>query len=568
MKRRITCLLLSLLLVFSAFNLFGCSSSDTDKDKNEENKFVRNPMTLSLWIPTYEGTSQNAIAQVEAALNKITKAQFNTAIELHLIQSDKYETQVDSKLKEVNEVLTRTEEERKAQKQAEREAKKRGETLAVTETQTAEVTGDPNSDGVIYPSVTSTQFDIFLVRGYDKFMEYASGNQLSQIDDELNGSSKLIKSYVYPTFLQQATLYGSTLAVPNNHPIGKYTYLLINKELCDSYYYDPDEMTSLTSCKDFIEDVGVSSDITPLLGEVTTPGLRYWSSDGSYSVLATMILDDSDPTSKLNVRNIMGLKSYVSTTLMMKQLKEAGCIGTNPNELNFGVGVVEGTTSDLEKYGELKYDEDGNVTNAGKYYVKVLCRPRAAADDIYRAMFAVSSYTKDTRRAMEIVRLLNTDSTFRTILQYGVEGVHWQIDPESPKEDPYIKLLSDDYKMELVETGNVFETYPAPGVPMSQWADGRKQNQDSLLDPLVRFTNYIDDKNKEYFDQLDKYSADMLAKINAMSAAEFEANASALQDEIGDSDPFFWLTNSKQDKFDSLVMKYSDYYAEFIQPKN
>lgn len=526
-------------------------------------------MTLSLWIPTHEGTTQTAIAQVEAALNKITKAQFNTAIELHLIQSDNYETQVDSKLKEVNEILTRTEEERKAQKQAEREAKKRGETIAaVTESQTTEPVIDSEGSDVIYPAVTSTQFDIFLVRGYDKFMSYASENQLSPIDDELNGNSKLIKSYVYPTFLEQATLYGTTLAVPNNHPIGEYTYLLINKELCDEYYYDPDEMTSLISCKDFIDDVAVSSDITPLLGEVTTPGLRYWSSDGSYSVLATMILDDSDPTSKLNVRNIMGLKAYVNTTLMMKQLKEAGSIGTNPDELNFGVGVVKGTPSDLEKYGELKYDEDRNITNAGKYYVKVLCRPRASTDDIYQAMFAVSSYTKDTRRAMEIVRLLNTDSTFRTILQYGVEGVHWQIDPESPKDDPYIKILSNEYNMELVETGNVFETYPAPGVPMSHWADSRKQNQDSLLDPLVRFTNYIDDANKQYFDQLDQYSAEMLAKINAMSAAEFEANTEALKEEVGDSDPFFWLTNAKQEKFDSLVMKYSDYYAEYIQPKS
>lgn len=565
MKRRITCLLLSLSLALSAFSLFGCSGSDEPKEEGD--KFTRTPMTLSLWVPTYEGTSQSAIAQVEAALNKITKAQFNTAIELHLIQSDKYEGEVDAKLKDINDILTRTEEEKKAKRKAEIEAKKRGETLAVTETETAEAVTEGDDGGVIYPSVTSSQMDIFLVRGYDKFMSYASENQLSQIDDELNGSSKLIKSYVYPTFLEQATLYNTTLAVPNNHPIGEYTYLLINKELCDSYYYDPEEMTSLTSCKEFIEDVGVSSDITPLLGEVTTPGLRYWSADGSYCVLATMILDDSDPTSKLNVRNIFGLKAYVNTTLMMKQLKEAGYVGTNPDELNFGVGVVKGTASDLEKYGELVYDEDNNVTNAGKYYVKVLCRPRASAEDIYQAMFAVSAYTKDTQRAMEIVRLLNTDTTFRTILQYGVEGVHWQIDPDSPKDDPYIEILSNDYNMKLVETGNTFITYPEAGVPMSYWNNSKKQNQDSLLDPLVRFTGYIDDANKEYFDQLDAYSAEMLAKVDAMSAEEFEANAEALQDEVGDSDPFFWLTNSKQEKFDSLVMKYSDYYAEFIQPK-
>ena len=566
MKRRITCLLLCFVMVFSAFGLIACSGSD--KEEKDSDSFTRTPMTLSLWVPTYEGTTQDSISQVEAALNKITKAQYNTAIELHLIQSDKYEEQVDAKLAEINDILTKTEAEKKAQKQAEREARKRGETLPVVETEAPETVDLENVEGgVFYPSVTSTQFDIFLVRGYDKFMSYAEESQLSAIDDELNGSAKLIKSFVFPTFLEQATLYGSTVAVPNNHPIGEYTYLLINKELCDSYYYDPADMDSLVNCEEFIEDVGKTSKITPLLGEVTTPGLRYWSADGQYCTLATMILDDSDPTSKLNIRNIFGLKAYVNTTVMMKKLKEQGFVGSNPDELNFGVGVVKGNTQDLKKYGEIIYDEERNVVQVGNYYVNVLCRPRASTEDVYEAMFAVSSYTKDNRRAMEIVQLLNTDQTFRTILQYGVEGVHWQIDPESPSSDPYIKILRNDYNMKLVETGNVFVTYPEAGVPMSYWEDGRKQNQDSLLDPLIRFTNYINDDNKKYFDILDKDSAAMYDKISKMTAAEFKDSIDALKEEVSKSDSYFWLTDAEQDEFDSLAKLYSDFYGEYIQPK-
>ena len=566
MKRRITCLLLCMVMVFSAFSLISCSG-DNDADKEKDDVFTRNPMTLSLWLPTYEGTSQASITEVEAALNKISRAQYNTAIELHLIQSDKYEDQVDAKLAEINDILTKTEAEKKAQKQAEREARKRGEVITTAETETEEIVSADFGDGVIFPSVSSTQFDIFLVRGYDKFMSYATESLLSAIDDELNGSAKLIKSYVFPTFLEQATLYGSTVAVPNNHPVGEYTYLLVNKELCDSYYYDPNDLDSLVNCKEFIEDVGKTTKITPLLGEVTTPGLRYWSADGSYCTLATMVLDDSDPTSKLNIRNIFGLKAYVNTTLMMKQLKEQGFIGNNPDETKFGVGVVTGNTEDLAKYGEIVYDEDRNVTEVGNYYVKVLCRPRATTEDVYEAMFAVSSYTKDNRRAMEIVQLLNTDTKFRTILQYGVEGVHWQIDNESSSADPYIKILRDDYKMKLVETGNVFITYPEAGVPMSYWADGRKQNQDSLLDPMIRFTDYINEDNKKYFDMLDEESAAMLAKVNKMSAAEFEENVNALKEEVSKSESYFWQTDAEQDEFDSLAKLYSEFYAEYIQPK-
>ena len=92
MKKKITCLVMSLLLVFSAINLFACSSKKTEEDDaNKTESYVRNPMTLSLWIPTYDGTSQESIKLVEEALNKISRAQFSTAIELHLIPSESYE---------------------------------------------------------------------------------------------------------------------------------------------------------------------------------------------------------------------------------------------------------------------------------------------------------------------------------------------------------------------------------------------------------------------------------------------------------------------------------------------
>lgn len=574
MKRRLMCLLLSALLVFSSVSLFSCvnSSAENKDDDKSKDAFTRNPMTLSMWIPTHEGTSQASVAQVEAAINKITKAQYNTAIELHMIQSDSYEDQVDEKLDEINDILTRSEEEKKERKRLEREAKRNGLTLTDLPTETTEVqmtlNASEDENAVIYPSVTSTQFDIFLIRGYDKFMYYADEKgYLSQIDDELNGSAKLIKQYVFPTFLEQANLYGTTLAVPNNHPMGEYTYLLINKELCDSYYYDPDDMNTLLACKDFIMDVGMNSSVTPLLSEVTTPGLRYWTGSDKYCILATMILDDADPTSKLNIRNIFGLKSYVNTTIMMKELAEAGYIGSNPDATEFGVGVIKGNAKDLTKYGEVVFDEDHSVVQVGNYYVKVLCRPRAGTEDVYKAMFAVSNFTKDNRRSMEIVQLLNTDPDFRTLLQYGVEGVHWEIDPESPIDDPYIKILRDDYKMDLVETGNVFITYPGEGIPMSYWEDGIKQNLDSLLDPLIRFTNFIDDENRKYFDMLDEESAEMFDRVSKMTAAEFEESVDDLKEWVSKSDSYFWLTDTDQDEFDSLVMKYNNFYSQFIQVK-
>lgn len=559
MKKKLSCLILSVMLALTSLFTVSCTVSNTDKDEETDKTTTsRNPMTLTLWIPTDESTTSESISQVESALNKITQSKYNTAIELHAISSDKYEDSINARMEEINEIQTRTEEEERARKKAEREARQNGETIAETTVTTEEsAVADTSEEGAvstIFPAVTSTQMDIFLVRGYDNYFNYVDNALLSSLDDQLNGSCKLMKSYIYPTFLEAAKIYEATYSVPNSHPLGEYTYLLINKELCDSYYYDPESMDSILACEDFILDVAEHSNVTPLLSAVDTTGLTYWGNNGDFSILATIINDDQDPTSKLNIRNIFGLKNYVNTTVMMKELKESGAIGNNPNEKEFGVGVITGTAADVEEY-----EED--------YYINVIRRPRATTDDVFQAIFAVSTYTKDVTRSMEIINLLNTDSTFRTILQYGVEGVHWEIDSESSADDPYIKLLSDDYKMNLVETGNVFITYPGEGIPMSEWADGLQQNLDSEIDPMIKFVITIDEDNEEYYENLAEVSADIKERVDKMTAKEFQDSLESLKDEVSDSDAYFYLTDDKADGYESLIQAYTSFYSQTYKNK-
>ena len=235
MKRKLLCLVLSAVFVFSGIVMSACSTTagtdttggeDGEKKKNDST-LVRSPMTLTLWVPTDENTTAESISQVEAALNKITQAKYSTAIELHAVAYDKYEDQLNARMKSIKEILDQTEAEKKARKEAERAARKRGETLAP---ETTAETEDPNASsgatvneyGMTFPSVTSTQLDIFLIKGYDNFKKYSEDLLLSSITDELNGNSKLIKSYVYPSLtwrrLSTATMpYPTTIRSESIH---------------------------------------------------------------------------------------------------------------------------------------------------------------------------------------------------------------------------------------------------------------------------------------------------------------------------------------------------------------
>ena len=390
-------------------------------------------------------------------------------------------------------------------------------------------------------------------RGYDDFVYYTDNGYVLPVDETLTTSSKLLRSYIYPTFLEAGQRGGSTYAIPNSHVIGEYTYLLINKQLCDSLYYDPSMFNSLTDCQQFIEDVGATSSVTPLVSETTLPGLKYWGSDSSpkFSVLGTIVSDEVDVSTRLNIRNVFGLKKYTESLTMLKELREKGYLSTDVDgATSFGVAVMNSTAKDIKKY-------------ENDYYIKVLQKPRAESEDMYQSMFAVSAYTLDMSRSMELITLINTDSTIRTLLQYGVEGTHWEKDKDANGEET-IKIISDEYQMDLINTGNVFITYPGEGLPMSYWDDGRQQNIDSLASPFLGFSvDKNDEENAKYFEnlkELDEYSATIFARVDAMTAAEFTESLSALKDEVAASKAY--NDNLDSNDFDSLISRYSSFYDE------
>ena len=551
MKKKLICLLAAAAMVVG---MSACSDGSAGTDTSSSTTYN---MTLTLWLPTSESTTSAAIAQVQSEINKITKKNYKTAIEIHAVPDDEYDEAIKARVIEVEEARKRSAEEEAQRKKEEKEARKNGETIVTTQadtavTEAATVTGEDGSVEEVYPSVTTNQLDIFCIRGYDEFAFYAENGHLSPLDESIDASSKLLKSYVYPTFLEWGKLPGdtATIAVLNNHVIGEYKYLLVNKKLCESLYYDPTELTTLLNCEQFIEDVGAYTNVTPLLSSEYAPGLKFWNSNGdtdSFSILGTLLSDETDPTSRHNIRNVFGLKQFNNTMIMMKKLSEKGYIASDPSSVTeFGVGVISCDGNEIKEY-------------ENDYYINVIECPRAETDDVYQSMFAVSTYTEDVSRCMEIITLINTDTTVRTLLQYGVEGIHWEYNEEKTESgEQTIKLISDDYKMNLIDTGNVFITYPGENIPMSYWDAGKQQNLDSLISPFLGFTDMIDEENEEDFAALDAYSAKILQRINAMTAEEYEQAVDDLKEEVADSLEYSKMTDSNIAS--TLVSRYISFH--------
>ncbi len=526
MSKKFFSILLCLIMLIVPV-LTSCGAGDEAETGDEADAVVtedRDPMTLSFWLPTDESTTQEAIEQVEAEINILLASKYNTNIELNAIPADKYDAMVEDKLTDIDKVKTEALEAAESERlqkieDAEngiiREDKDDDKAEAVTGDETSENTAETILDEygqpiTVFPAVDNDQLDIFLVKGYDKFNEYREANLLTNLDEAMSAVGYKVYSYIYPSFFDLSRVNGSVYAIPNNHALGEYQLLLVNKELVEQYDYSPDELTTLLDCEDFIVDIANQKlpGVTPLLGQCEAPNMVYFSSNNSWSIFGAQITKGVDVYSELAPKIVLGT-DFTKIYGMMKRLNSKGVVGDGVIDEGekFAVGVVKGDASLFDKYAE-------------DYYVHIHGVPVAAVDDVFESVYCISKYTKDSTRAMEVLTYLNTDETFRTLLQYGVQGVHWREDVSG--DEKVIKIIDDSYKMNILDTGNVYLTYPGEGIGKSYWDYSMKQNLDSAANPYVGF-EYINDDNKKIFMQLANFSATCLKDLENASPEEFDA---------------------------------------------
>ena len=543
--KKILCIIMCLTMCLVPV-LTGCAFGGGDSEETgpvAEVEIVRYPMTLSLWLPTDENTTEDAIKLVEAEINKLTTAKYDTEIELHAIPADEYAKAIEDKLTSIDDV-------KKAQEQAKMDAEqqkvddiKSGIVYETTEPEEVEaetvfeaetIVDDYGQSVTVYPDVADDQLDIFLVKGYEEYLAYIEDGLVQSLDSEMSDIGKKLSSYIYPHFLEMADIQG-LYGIPNNHALGDYQFLLVNKRLVEEWSYSPDELTSLVNCESFIKDMGdlkaagnaSLAGVTPLLGECEAANMIYFNLDGNFSLGAepSLICAQLRPSivDLTTIDDLMPQKlfdtEYGRIMGMMKRLGEAGYIGDGVIDANeeFAVGVVTGDHADMAKY------EDD-------YYVFTHGAPVATEEDVFESVFCVSKYSKDLSRSMEIITYINTDETVRTILQYGVEGTHWKAAKTADGEDT-IDVISDDYIMNVVDTGNVYLTYPAEGVGKSYWQHSMEQNIDCILNPYFGF-EYVTEDNEKNFKTLINTTASYLETVKSFSGDEFNSKLATIRAEL------------------------------------
>jgi len=503
MKKRLCCLLLCLVMVLGVV-LTGCSKKSDEEAKDEITETASQAaMTLSMWVVCEEEVSADNAAAVSAALNAITNSKFKTKLVVNFLTEDEYREKLDDaivKFAALQESLQPDEEETEAEDGEETTAEKTEEVTDATET------NDLGMTVIKYPELLANQVDIIYIAGEDMYLDFVGKGWLANLNTELDVSSKKLYEYVSGTLLSAARVGDNTYAIPNNHTIGEYKYMLLNKELMQEYnmhaWWDEELIDGLynKNLYSFLDAVSKNNkDVIPIdstYEECLKLLAHYWSIDSTdystqldqFSVFGyhyDNMADLNRGSVILGFDSLFENEEFANGFLKLNEFRMKEYFGIEGDvRTKVAVKFATGDSTILTK-GEY-IDDDGTA-----YYPVVVGYPTATSEDIYGHMFGVCSYSVSVSRSMQVVTYLNTNPEFRNILQYGVEDMHYSL-VEDEDGNVSVKRKSDPdfrYMMDIYATGNTFIAYPDPAYNMSPdiWETGKIQNRASLVDPLLGF---------------------------------------------------------------------------------
>jgi hypothetical protein len=274
-------------------------------------------------------------------------------------------------------------------------------------------------------------------------------------------------------------------------------------------------MNSLAKCENYLNDIAkYENDVQLIVGDLPVTGTFYWTYDAEgrkilhdeFSLIGnTFSLDKTlDPTSSTNsyigAKNIFTVLEYTNQLKAIQKYKDAGYISeTAADGKKIALQVVKGGAELQAKYRD-------------EYYMVALETPRIEEEDVFGSMFAVSYFTRSLSRSMEVITYLNTNSDLRNVLQYGVKGVHYDLNP-----DGTLYRLNNDYMMDIRKTGNAFVAYPEEGSDPDVWTYGKVQNS-SLRGGLINCFRVTDDDLNPSDQEKDALNVNDLVTLRNESA--------------------------------------------------
>lgn len=326
----------------------------------------------------------------------------------------------------------------------------------------------------------------------NNYLQNVQKGAFLEIDDLLTKQGKEMYDVIDPRFWEAAKVGGVTYGVPNEKEIGSYPMWVFTKEYVDKYNIPYQDIHSTEDLEPWLKLIKENEpEVVPLY---LTNG---YSAPTYMDKIQDPIGIEYDDES-MTVQNIFETDKMKSTLATMRKYYEAGYINKDAATANDDKAIKRFVTKgDGQPFAELIWGKDLGYEVVSTPIMDTTVTTTSARG----ALTAINKNSKYPEKAMEFLNLVNTDLYLRNLLNYGIEGVHWEAVEPTAEEvaaaegKPYIydtkvKLITPankDYSVPYWVQGGLFNTYVLDNEPLDKWATFKEFNDSAQEAPSFGF---------------------------------------------------------------------------------
>ncbi len=324
----------------------------------------------------------------------------------------------------------------------------------------------------------------------NNYLQNANKGAFLQIDDYIKDTE--MYQNIDKRFWEAAKVQGKTYGVPSEKEIGSMPMWVFTKEYVDKYDVPVEDIHSLEDLEPWLKVIKENEpDVVPM----------YLTSSYSAPIYMDLIqnpvgIEYGDET--LTVKNLFETEKMKSTLATMRKYYMDGYINKDAATASDDKSIKRFVTKgDGQPFAELIWGKDLGYEVVSTPIMDTYVTNLSARG----ALTAINAQTKNPEKAVALLNLINTDEYLRNLLNYGIEGEHWDkvevpADEASAAEGkPYvyenkIKLNEEtrkNYSVSYWVQGGLFSTSGLEYEPVDRWASLLEFNASSVDAPSFGF---------------------------------------------------------------------------------
>lgn len=345
---------------------------------------------------------------------------------------------------------------------------------------------------------TGDKWDLaFTCSWANDYLQNANKGAFLELDDLLQNEGKEMYDVIDSRFWGAAKVAGVTYGVPNEKEIGSSPMWVFTKEYVDKYDIPYEDIHTLEDLEPWLALIKEKEpEVVPmyLTKDYTAPTYM----DKIQDPVGIEYGDDT-----LTVKNVFETDKMKDTLAAMRKYYMAGYINKDAATATDDKSIKRFVTKgDGQPYAELIWGKDLGY----EVVTSEIMDTQVTNVSARGSLTAINKNSEHPNKAMELLNLVNTDLYLRNLLNYGIEGVHYETVAVDEKEakaaegkkyiyDKKLKLIEEkkkDYSVPYWVQGGLFNTYVLNNEPIDKWNTFKEFNDASSEAPSFGFDFNLD----------------------------------------------------------------------------